>query len=303
MNRLVSVIVPSYNSGATIGRVLDALLKQKGEALREVIVVDSSDDGTTPRIIADRIDPRLTIIRLDTKTIPAIARNRGAEEASGPVLAFVDADAYPASDWCERITQASASGIRAGGGSIDLPNFQRRNLLASAQWVLQFNEYLPAGQNREKTFVPSCNFFCDRELFFKAGGFPAIRASEDVLLGLRLAANGARTQFFPEMRVYHIFREHMGSYLRNQEMLGRYILIYRREHFGKMWYQGLMPILILPAVLAAKGMRIAGRVALSGNSRAMRAAVRSLHLSLLGLVLWGVGFARGCFHEEKLPHA
>ena len=42
----VSVIVASFNARATIGAALDSLQRQDGDVPFEVIVVDSSQDGT-----------------------------------------------------------------------------------------------------------------------------------------------------------------------------------------------------------------------------------------------------------------
>jgi glycosyltransferase involved in cell wall biosynthesis len=291
----ISVIIPSYNSAATIGRTLDALLSQSQKP-REVIVVDSSDDGLTPGLLRE-YDRRIHLIRLEKKTIPAIGRNLGADAATGQTLAFIDSDAYPAHDWIEKIEGARAKGTRVGGGSVLVPEFQRKDKLALAQYFLQFNEFTDSGEVREKKFIPSVNLFCETALFREAGGFPRIRAAEDVLFGLNVGSISP-VIFDPAMRVFHIFRTQPEQYFRNQQMLGRYIPLYRRTRsafFRTNWL--LVPS--IPLVLAAKFFRIVGRV-LQGRRENILPFLSSLPLFLEGLGYWAIGFFEGCQQKTEL---
>jgi len=292
----ISVVIPSYNSAATVGRTLEGLLSQRACAAKSIIVVDSSDDGRTPAVLSAFEGRGVRVVRLSEKTIPAVGRNLGAQQASGRYLAFIDSDAYPAPDWLEKISEAFAQGCRVGGGSLSLPDFQKRKMIALAQYFLQFNEFLDTGIRRVKTFVPSCNLFCEKALFDDVGGFPEIRASEDVLFGL---AAGQRTGVFfePSIRIYHIFREDLGAYLRNQLMLGKYILIYRRMHCGGWMYRGIVPVLLLPAFVALKFLRIVLRILATGRPREIGGFLYSLPLFLLGLTYWGAGFFQGCVSD------
>ena len=49
----VSVVIPSYNSRGTIRACLESVLGQETELTYEVLVADSSDDGTDEIIRAD----------------------------------------------------------------------------------------------------------------------------------------------------------------------------------------------------------------------------------------------------------
>ncbi|NJK86647.1 MAG: hypothetical protein HC906_12450 [Bacteroidales bacterium] len=69
-------------------------------------------------------------------------------------------------------------------------------------------------------------------MFFEVGGFPEIRASEDSLLGMAISEK-TNMIFIPQAIVYHIFRENEHHFLANQEMLGKYIFIFRKkQHTG-----------------------------------------------------------------------
>lgn len=283
----VSVVVPSYNSAATVTQTLDALLSQT-KAPAEIIVADSSDDGVT-RALLGRDGVRL--IPLPPRTMPGLARNEGARRATGEILAFVDSDAVPEPDWVERIEEAASGGCQVGGGAIDLPGTQRWKPVAIAQHFLQFNEFMPTSKKRSVAFAPSCNLFCRRELFKQAGEFPPVRASEDVLFGFE-ASKISNFYFLPEIRVRHIFRENVAAFLRNQMILGRYVLVYRRLRAPRAWfYRGLAAFLLSPFVMIFKGVRITCRVFCAGPTAALE-YVLAFPFFLLGLLAWGVGFAR-----------
>ena len=294
----ISVVVPSYNSAATIRETLEHLLNQKSASAKEIVVVDSSDDDKTPAILNQFKERGVRVIHLPAKTMPGITRNLGAKQCSGKILAFIDSDAYPAPDWLLRISQLMEAGCRIGGGSVKIPEFQNKKPLALAQYFLQFNEFLETGTRRVKMFVPSVNLFCERALFEEAGGFPEVRASEDVLFCLK-AGKWAPVYFEPSLRVYHIFRESMEAYTRNQVMLGKSVLIYRRMHYNSWMYRGLVPAVLSPAFVLLKFLRIFGRVLKMADIREFGRFLYSLPLFLVGLWYWSVGFFQGCFESEK----
>jgi glycosyltransferase involved in cell wall biosynthesis len=90
----VSVVIPTYNSSATLGRALDSVY---GQSLlpREIIVVDDgSDDREHSRLIALSCPDHISIrfIPMDKNQGPSSARNIGIAAAQGRYLAFLDSD-------------------------------------------------------------------------------------------------------------------------------------------------------------------------------------------------------------------
>ena len=74
-------------------------------------------------------------------------------------------------------------------------------------------------------------------------------------------------------------------------MLGEYILIYRRDYGNEPLFQGVWPILLLPAIVTVKGFRIMLRVVQRGGLKALGSLLGCFYLFSLGLGAWGQGFA------------
>lgn len=290
----VSLIIPSYNSHLTVGKTLQSIFRQRDLCLvHEVIVVDSSDDAATRTVLSELKHEKLKLLLLNTKTSPSDGRNTGAAIATGDLLCFIDSDVFLAPDWLSKILEAYKNGCRAGCGSVSIPDFQENSKLALAQLYLQFNESLNVGKTRPVTMVPACNMFVERSLFERAGRFPRMRASEDVVLCLNIGKTD-KVWFVPSARCYHIFRENLQSYFNNQIVLGKYIIVYRRLVYNTWFYKGLWPVVLLPMFLIIKSARIKLRIMNAGGEHFKRFFFSS-HLFAAGLWYWAVGFLQGCF--------
>ena len=87
----VSVIIPAYRAGGTVGRAVDSVLAQT-VPVHEILVIDdgSPDDVAAP--LAPYGDC-VTLIRKPNGGA-ASARNLGLDRATGDFIAFLDADDY-----------------------------------------------------------------------------------------------------------------------------------------------------------------------------------------------------------------
>jgi GT2 family glycosyltransferase len=112
---LVSVIVVCWNAERLLGRCLEHLIAQS-YARREIIVVDDgSEDGTLAVAERAREHAELTIVHRARNHGCPSARNLGLDAASGEIVAFMDADAFPARDWLSRLVAALGSDPGVGG--------------------------------------------------------------------------------------------------------------------------------------------------------------------------------------------
>jgi glycosyltransferase involved in cell wall biosynthesis len=89
----VSVVIPARNAERFIAEALASVLAQT-HAVAECIVVDdgSANPMALDALVEEAHDRRVRCLRLELSRGMAGARNAGAEEAAGELLAFLDAD-------------------------------------------------------------------------------------------------------------------------------------------------------------------------------------------------------------------
>jgi GT2 family glycosyltransferase len=189
----LTAIVPATDAPVSLARCV-AAIEAADEPPDELIVVDSA--------------PRPG---------PAAARNAGAERATGDVLVFVDADVLPHVDAFRRIraTFADDPDVAAVFGSYDDLPEERGTVSAFRNLLHHFVHQSSAGT--ATTFWAGLGAI-RRDIFAAAGGFDADRYAEpsieDIELGMRLTARGARIELDPALQGTHLKRWTLGSMLR-----------------------------------------------------------------------------------------
>ena len=207
-----SVIVPARDAESTLPRALEALSRQDF-ADYEVIVVDDGSRDRTASLARSAPGP-VTVIE-QAPSGPAAARNRGVAAASGRVLAFCDADCFPAPGWLAAGTAALGSADLVQGKvlpdpTVPLGPFDR------TLWVTW-----------EAGLYETANLFATRETFERVGGFEewlhvelGKGMFEDTWFGWRARRAGLRTAFSEEALVHHaVFPRGAREYVAEQRRL------------------------------------------------------------------------------------
>lgn len=91
MEDLISVIMPSYNTGKYIADSIRSVLRQT-YGNWELIIVDDCSTDDTDAIVAGFSDPRIRYFKNEKNSGAAISRNRALREARGKYIAFLDSD-------------------------------------------------------------------------------------------------------------------------------------------------------------------------------------------------------------------
>jgi teichuronic acid biosynthesis glycosyltransferase TuaG len=92
---IVSIIIPAYNSEATITQTIDSVLSQTLEDWEMIVVDDFSSDNTRNILYGyARKDSRLTILENSSNCGVSASRNRAIATSRGRFIAFLDSDDY-----------------------------------------------------------------------------------------------------------------------------------------------------------------------------------------------------------------
>lgn len=277
-----SVVIPAYHAEATLGRVLAALEPQLEHGRREVIIVDSTGDGTVERL--GREWPWVRVVALRARTLPGRARNLGVRAARGELLAFLDADAVPEPDWLDELERALGPEVDMVGGAV--LNGTPGSAWGTTSHLLEFLDWLP-DRDRQVPHAVTANLLVPSDVFERAGGFREdLWPGEDTLFTFVAGAAG-RLGFAPSSRVVHLNRTERLQVLRHQRRLGEsFVAVCATAPLGG--HRLARPWLAPVAVLArAHWLLIRARADPALRAEMMRHAPRLI----AGLAAWGVGVA------------
>ena len=88
---LVSIIMPSWNSGEFITESINSVISQTYTNW-ELIIVDDCSSDDTETIVKSIVDTRIRYMKNDVNLGAALTRNRALREAKGKWIAFLDSD-------------------------------------------------------------------------------------------------------------------------------------------------------------------------------------------------------------------
>jgi glycosyltransferase involved in cell wall biosynthesis len=118
----ISAIICTHNRDTYLGAAIDSLLAQEFAAGFEVVVVDNNSSDRTREVVEERLsDPRLKYVFEPVLGL-SVARNTGAKESRGEILAYLDDDAVASSRWLQILYSAyeNNSKIAIAGGKVTL---------------------------------------------------------------------------------------------------------------------------------------------------------------------------------------
>lgn len=205
-----SFVTVTWNSRGALAHALPPLLEQLRES-DEVIVVDNASSDGTPEFVRERW-PSVRLIQTGTNLGFAGGGNRGADEAAGDLIVFINPDSTPAPGFVEALHDVPAE----WDAWMPLVTMDHGRLVNTSGGVVHFTAIswageagTPVGQTgserREVGFVSGACFAIRRAAWERHGGFAEafFMYCEDLDLSLRILLAGGQIGLQPRARVDH----------------------------------------------------------------------------------------------------
>ncbi len=193
---LISVVIPTYNRGRSVGRAIESVLTQTYSNVELIVVDDGSTDDT--RNVLRRYGERIRVLH-QRNGGPAAARYAGARMSRGTLLAFLDSDDV----WLPAFLDRCAAVLQRAGDAVPccISNALLERVIGKHNTSFDNATLFPRHSDGlwwnvtevlVTRFVQTCQTTVIRRgAYEKAGEFdPTLRYDEDHDLALRLSLLG-----------------------------------------------------------------------------------------------------------------
>lgn len=242
----VSVIIPTYGRPLKLQSCISSLACQTFSEPWEIVVVDDgSPIPVDDRLLISEVDshsvyPHIRVVR-QVNAGPAVARNHGVKYAQAELIAFVDDDCRPHSNWLEQLVgtwRLRSSGLIGGKTT----NGLCEDLYAEASQLIVSLVYDYFNSDPENSyFLASNNILCSKRQFQQINGFlcdfPRAGAED------RDFCDRWRMMRWPivwdkKAVIYHYHNQDLPKFVRLHARYGRGAYIY--QHIRRMRGSGLI---------------------------------------------------------------
>ncbi|HXP04079.1 MAG TPA: glycosyltransferase [Stellaceae bacterium] len=214
----VSVVVCAYNAERTMEKCLVSLEHLNYPDYEVIVVNDGSKDRT---LAISESHPSCRIISQQNEGL-SVARNVGAEAATGEIVAYTDSDCVADPDWLNYLVGTmETKGFAACGG----PNFPpaEDELVPEAVAVSPGAPCHVLLDDEVAEHIAGCNMAFRRDVLLGIGGFdPIFRAAgDDVDICWRLQDAGHAIGYSAAATVWHFRRNTVKAYIGQQKGYGK----------------------------------------------------------------------------------
>lgn len=207
----ITVILPSYQRGRTLGKTLKKLSKTDLISAEIIVVEQSSEVDLEVRDAMSLFGERAILIRA-LNPHAQVARNQAAMQAKADILLFLDDDIEPRSNFVSaHLDNYRDPTVHAVAGFYLEPGEVETSQTRPVIWwrPLTKIEKVPAffSQKVDSPLWPSCNGSIRKEVFMALGGFDEnfrYTLLDDTDLSVRMLRAGYRCVHDPAARVMHL---------------------------------------------------------------------------------------------------
>lgn len=185
MQKLLTIVIPTYNEEKYIARTLYAIVAQSKTTDIQIIVADAKSTDNT-RSIVESIGFELGLnIKIINGGLPAVGRNNGAKLATTPYVLFLDADVTFTS---RQVIKEALNEIIAGDYEmLSTTPVYKGEFDVRASIMFGINKYITWFLSKVEPFAIGGFTMVNRQLFIALGGYDEqATQSEDWLLSKRI---------------------------------------------------------------------------------------------------------------------
>jgi len=206
----ISVIIPVYNTGKYLERILNPVLNQTLKDIEIICIDDASKDNSLEILKKyENREKRMKVIHFDVNHGQSVARNKGIELSKGEFLSFMDSDDYVDERYLEYLYSNSK------GYDVVVTPFARGTNDSDDYFI----NNLPHNKNGflvdsifRKEFIDKYN------LKFPVGK----KYKEDKVFRMNCYKNKPRIFEAPDKGIYYYYKERTGSTSRyNNKMIAK----------------------------------------------------------------------------------
>ena len=226
----ISVVVPTYNRAHDIERNIPLLCSQSLDPNKyEVIISDNNSTDSTKEVVTKLSATYKNLHYVHAKKKgAAVARNKGAEIARGPIILFLDDDMIPNKDLLEQhLKQYEDTTVDGVLGYFDIELAKGDNKIFTQ--FLAKSEVQNEFPFKDKSVIDFRYFYTGnvsvkKSHFDHVGGFDEGYAQygvEDIDLGYRLYLEEAKIVFCKKAYSIHNYSPALGTYVRKRYEAGQ----------------------------------------------------------------------------------
>ena len=220
----VSVIIPTYNRSDLLKETLASVMVQTRKP-DEVVVVDNGSEAVAiPKTLVEKV----RVIRITPNAGVAHARNIGAKESHGDILAFLDDDDLWEPGYLEHAEHSIKSGADCSISRLDslekgvVKAYKNADIALTLENLFMFN---PG--------VTGSNIVIKKSVFEKLGGFdPELPTGEDKSLVIEALWAGVDVRTLTDNHAVH--RIHDGDRLSDPLHLAQGISAFTKKYKKSM---------------------------------------------------------------------
>ncbi len=138
----LSIVIASHNAGAVVADCLAALMAQVDSEAAEVIIADSSSDGTA-ELVRERF-PDVHLLHFSERlTIPQL-RGAAIAAAGGEIIAILDPYCLVSDGWLARLRGIHEERAeQVIGGAVELDGAGHQSLVTWATFLSEYDAFVP----------------------------------------------------------------------------------------------------------------------------------------------------------------